>query len=77
MNWAKRSQAVRTVVLLAALSGPARLACAQPSTINGAYDPAFGSALCVQTDATGFGALYNELDAAYGFVAGGELYLFY
>lgn len=55
------------------LAGSAR---AQPVNINGAYDRAFGSALHVQTDATGFGATDNELDAAYGFVVGQSLYLF-
>jgi glycosidase len=55
----------------------ARLACAQPASINGAYDPAFDSPLSVQTDATGFGATYNELDAAYGFIMNGNLYLFF
>lgn len=49
----------------------------QPASINGVYDPAYGNALCVQTDATGFGALYNQLDAAYGLIAGGKLYLFF
>jgi hypothetical protein len=45
--------------------------------VNGAYDPAFGGAIAVQTDATGFGVDYNELDAAYGFMAGGKLCLFF
>jgi len=48
----------------------------QPATINGTYDPAFGNALAVQTDATGFGLNYSELDAAYGFITNGVLYLF-
>jgi hypothetical protein len=52
------------------------LACAQPTSINGVYDSAFGSALGVQTDATGFGATYSELDAAYGLITDGKLYLF-
>ena len=51
-------------------------ACAQPASINGSYDRAFGSPLSVQTDATGFGLNYSELDAAYGFVTNGVLYLF-
>jgi glycosidase len=51
-------------------------ACAQPVIINGSYDPAFGSALAIQTDATGFGLNASELDAAYGLVANGNLYLF-
>ena len=49
---------------------------APPASINGAYSPAFGSALSVQTDATGFGAGLSELDAAYGLITGGNLYLF-
>jgi glycosidase len=49
---------------------------AQPASINGSYDPAFGSALSVQTDATGFGLNYSELDGAYGLITNGYLYLF-
>jgi hypothetical protein len=59
-----------------ALLGAAASAYAQPASINGAYDPAFGSALSLQTDGTGFGANQSELDAAYGFVTNGNLYLF-
>ena len=65
------------LVLLAVLLAPIRPAGAQPASINGVYDPAFGVPLCVQTDATGFGALSSQLDAAYGFIAGGNLYLFF
>jgi glycosidase len=50
---------------------------AQPASLNGTYDPAFGGALAVQTDATGFGAAQSELDAGYGLIANGELYLFF
>jgi glycosidase len=49
---------------------------AQPANVNGSYDPAFGSALSVQTDATQFGLNLSELDGAYGFVTNGTLYLF-
>jgi glycosidase len=52
-------------------------ACAQPYSINGSYDPAFGGAIAVQTDATGFGLNESELDAAYGLIADGNLYLFF
>lgn len=50
---------------------------AQPVSINGSYDPAFGNALAVQTDATGFGLDDSELDGAYGLIANGTLYLFF
>jgi len=50
---------------------------AQPASINGTYDSAFGSALNIQGDATGFGQTYSELDAGYGLIAGGDLYLFF
>jgi hypothetical protein len=59
-----------------AIGGLAASAYAQPASINGAYDPAFGSALCVQTDATGFGLNQSELDGAYGLITNGNLYLF-
>lgn len=49
---------------------------AQPTSINGTYDPAFGSALSIQTDATGFGLNLSELDGAYGFMTASTLYLF-
>src|SRR5580692_3290862 len=52
-------------------------ASAQPVSIDGSYDPAFGSALAVQTDATGFGLNESELDGAYGLIAKGTLYLFF
>lgn len=58
------------------IAGRAESLRAQPDVINGAYDPAFGSAQAIQTDATGFGLNESELDAAYGFVANGNLYLF-
>jgi hypothetical protein len=60
-------------ILLAAFAASAD---AQPASINGSYDPAFGSALGVQTDATGFGLNESELDGAYGLIAKGNLYLF-
>jgi hypothetical protein len=60
-----------------ALLGAAASAPAQPASINGAYDPAFGSALSIQTDATGFGLNDSELDAAYGLITNGTLYLFF
>jgi hypothetical protein len=65
-----------TVLALAPLSTKAAI------TVNGSYDPAFGSALAVQTANTGFGSGPassggNQLDAAYGTVQGGNLYLFF
>jgi hypothetical protein len=52
-------------------------------TVNGTLDPAFGSPLAVQTINTGFGNSSggdsiggSELDAAYGVIQGGDLYLF-
>ncbi|MGA2871583.1 MAG: hypothetical protein ABSF34_20770, partial [Verrucomicrobiota bacterium] len=59
------------------IAGLVASACAQPVSINGSYDPAFGSALAVQTDATGFGLDDSELDGAYGLIANGNLYLFF
>jgi hypothetical protein len=55
---------------------------AQPASINGSYDPAFGSALSVQTVATDYGSGTaatggNQLDAAYGLINSGNLYLFF
>jgi glycosidase len=69
-------QIVRILFLLIIISGLAAAAFAQPASINGGYDPAFGGALSVQTDATGFGLNYSELDGAYGFVTNGNLCLF-
>ena len=64
-------------LLLVVLYGSAISLNAQPANIDGKYDLVYGSPACVQTVATGFGAKYNELDAAYSLVAGGELYLFF
>ena len=61
------------LALVGSLVAPA---CAQPASINGSYEPVFGSALAVQTDATGFGLNASELDGAYGLMANGNLYLF-
>jgi hypothetical protein len=54
---------------------------AQP-VIDGTLDASYGSALSVQTAATGFGSGTaasggNQLDAAYGLINGGNLYLFF
>ena len=57
--------------------GLVTVASAQPVSIDGSYDPAFGSALASQTDATGFGLNDSELDGAYGLIVKGTLYLFF
>jgi len=58
---------------------------AYAATLDGTLDGAYGSPLSVQTTQTGFGDSNNgaidnangsELDAAYGYVSGGTLYLF-
>ncbi|HXA45392.1 MAG TPA: hypothetical protein VNZ25_07805, partial [Candidatus Angelobacter sp.] len=61
------------LILTAGLAGSAL---AQPAAINGSYDPAFGSPLAVQTNPTGFGLNQSELDAVYGLIANGNLYIF-
>ena len=58
------------------IGGWATFSHAQPASINGSYDAAFGNPLAVQTDATGFGLNSSELDGAYGLRANGMLYLF-
>jgi len=61
------------------------LACARAQVVNGSLDGAYGSPLATQTINTGFGDSTvgdgtstggSELDAAYGIVNGGNLYLF-
>jgi hypothetical protein len=66
------------VVSLLAVSGLAGRA----ATIDGSLDAAYGGALSVQTANTGFGADTaanggNQLDAAYGYISGGYLNLFF
>jgi hypothetical protein len=71
-----RNFAVATIV-----SGLAM--CAHAQYLNGTLDAAFyGNALAVQTANTGFGSGPassggNQLDAAYGQISGGNLYLFF
>jgi len=67
----------RRLIVLILIGMFAAVADAQPASINGGYDPAFGSALGVQTDATGFGLNESELDGAYGLITNGNLYLFF
>jgi glycosidase len=76
MNRVEKRQRVCVFLLLSMLSDAGKSAIAQPASINGAYDLAFGNALSIQTDATGFGPMLSELDGGYGLIAGGTLYLF-
>jgi hypothetical protein len=67
---------------VSAFLGAAVSTYAQPASINGSYDPAFGSALSVQTVGTDYGTATaasggNQLDAGYGLIASGNLYLFF
>jgi hypothetical protein len=55
----------------ASLAAPAAAA----PTVDGTLDGAYGSALAVQTLETGFGDNMSELDAGYGVISGGKLYL--
>jgi len=44
-------------------------------TVDGTKDGDYGAALAVQTIETGFGDNFSELDAGYGVIDGGKLYL--
>ncbi len=44
-------------------------------TVDGTKDAAYGGALAVQTVDTGFGDNFSEMDAGYGLIDGGRLYL--
>ncbi|MBX3426078.1 MAG: PEP-CTERM sorting domain-containing protein [Pirellulales bacterium] len=59
------------LVILSLVATPALAA----PTLDGTRDAAYGSALAVQTVETGFGDNFSELNAAYGVVEGGTLYL--
>jgi glycosidase len=76
MNRLCRSLGTGVSLWLSLICCLADSALAQPASINGAYDPALGTAIVVQTTATGFGLTQSELDASYAIVAGGKLYLF-
>jgi hypothetical protein len=45
------------------------------ATVDGTKDAAYGGPLAVQTVETGFGDNFNELDAGYGLIDSGKLYL--
>ena len=78
----KSKTAVLTCGAVSAFLGAA--ACASAQNLNGTVSPSFyGSPLAIQTINTGFGAntapdsgTGSELDAAYGKISGGDLYLF-
>src|SRR3954469_25468180 len=57
-------------VLLGMLAAPALAI-----TVDGTKDAGYGGALAVQTVETGFGDNFSELDAGYGVISGGKLYL--
>ncbi|MBX3432056.1 MAG: PEP-CTERM sorting domain-containing protein [Pirellulales bacterium] len=59
------------LVILSLVATPALAA----PTLDGTRDAAYGSALAVQTVETQFGDNFSELNAAYGVVEGGTLYL--
>jgi hypothetical protein len=44
-------------------------------TVDGSRDASYGGPLAVQTVETGFGDNFNELNAGYGLIDGGKLYL--
>lgn len=72
---------ISKLVAIGAVGGLAFYTHAQP-TVDGSLDSAYGSALSVQTANTGFGTQTaatggNQLDAGYGLVSNGYLYLFF
>jgi hypothetical protein len=50
-------------------------ALAAPPILDGTTDASYGAAAAVQTVQTGFGDNFSELDAGYGQITGGKLYL--
>src|SRR4249920_974058 len=79
------------VVPLVTLALTASVSLARAATVDGQLDSEYGSALSTQTTQTGLGdtppgynpfdpltrSLGSELDVAYGYIAGGTLYLFF
>lgn len=65
---------VRSCLGAVALGAAASAAAAAP-VLDGVRDVAYGSPAAVQTVQTGFGDNENELNAAYGSIEGGTLYL--
>lgn len=83
MDVMKATKTIIKSIVATIISGLAMHAYAQ--TVDGTLDGAYGSPLATQTINTGFGdsnagnggdANGSELDAAYGLVSGGNLYLF-
>src|SRR5208283_2786270 len=83
MRFSTTKRLTLAAVLLASAFGRVDRVCAQ--NMNGTLSPAYGSALCTQTINTSYGdntvtngssSGGSELDAAYGLVANGKLYLF-
>lgn len=57
------------------VSGLMALPAAAVPIVDGTKDAQYGAALAVQTVETGFGDNFSELDAAYGLIDSGKLYL--
>ncbi len=82
---AGRRRLLKNVFTAAGLAGAATLAVQAQITVDGTRDAAYGAPLATQTVNTGFGdstagdgtsASGSELDAGYGKVANGNLYIF-
>ncbi len=67
----------RAIGVAALLAGAGLAGAAQGQTVNGTVSPGdgYGAAAAVQTVQTGFGDNDSELNAAYGRIANGRLYL--
>ncbi|MGC2047549.1 MAG: PEP-CTERM sorting domain-containing protein [Gallionella sp.] len=63
------------VVLLVVVVERTTLPAEAAPIVDGTRDAQYGSALAVQTVETGFGDNFSELDAAYGLIDSGKLYL--
>jgi hypothetical protein len=59
------------LLIIAAMAAPA----SAQIVVDGTKDAGYGSALAMQTIETGFGDNFSELDAGYGLIDGGRLYL--
>ena len=63
------------LVAASALAACASIASAQTPVVDGTRDASYGGALAVQTVETGFGDNFSEMDAGYGRIDSGRLYL--
>jgi hypothetical protein len=63
------------LLLCLLIVGLATLPLRAAPTVDGTKDAAYGSALAVQTVETGFGDNFSEMDAGYGIIDSGKLYL--